>query len=104
MNYSRLQDGQGEFLFTTSKSGRTWWRNLRSGAPVSVRLQGQERQAIAEAFEEEAIVATCLAAYLQQAPQLAKYYQVGLTADGHPNPEDIRKAAQGRVVVHTRIV
>lgn len=35
VNYLR----QGERLLVFSKKERTWWRNLRGGAPVSVQLQ-----------------------------------------------------------------
>lgn len=32
---------------------KRWWRNLRGGAPVAVRLRGQERRGWAEAHGDE---------------------------------------------------
>ena len=31
-----------------------WWRNLRGGAPVKVRVRGREMEGVAEAFEGDA--------------------------------------------------
>lgn len=38
VNYVR----DGDRLWATSYRTRTWWRNLRNGVPVSLRLQGRE--------------------------------------------------------------
>ena len=103
VNYLRMKDERGDFLATTSQKERVWWRNLRGGAPVRVRIQGQERSASAEAIEDEVKVVDYLLAYFQHAPQLARYFGVGMDASGKPNPEDVTRSAQGRVFIQTRL-
>jgi hypothetical protein len=39
-------------LLTMSPKDRLWWRNLRGGAPVTVRLQGRDFLATAEKLSE----------------------------------------------------
>jgi deazaflavin-dependent oxidoreductase (nitroreductase family) len=73
---SYLRDGDA--LLVTSLRGRTWWRNLRGGAPVTVRLTRQEQQAYGEVTEDRRAVAADLLAFLQYAPHLARYYGVYL--------------------------
>jgi deazaflavin-dependent oxidoreductase (nitroreductase family) len=93
----------GQDLLVTSVRGRTWWRNLRGGAPVVVRLQGQDRDAVAEALTEPDEVARGLTAYLRLVPRQARYFGVGLDSDGLPIQEDVNAAAQERVVVSIRL-
>ena len=35
-------------LYAVSRRSRSWWRNLRGGAPVVVRVRGRERAGAAE--------------------------------------------------------
>jgi deazaflavin-dependent oxidoreductase (nitroreductase family) len=100
VNYTR----QGQTLVTFSLRERTWWRNLRGEAPVTLRLEGKDVSATSYVIETDAEVADVLSAYLSQAPQMAKYYQVGLDAAGRPVDEDIRRTAAGRVVIQTQVV
>jgi deazaflavin-dependent oxidoreductase (nitroreductase family) len=99
VNYVR----DGDHLLVTSYRHRTWWRNLRGGAPVTVRVQGQERRATGEAITTDQEVIANLMAYLRQAPQLAKYFQVTLDANGEPNIEEAVRSAQDRVMVRIRM-
>jgi deazaflavin-dependent oxidoreductase (nitroreductase family) len=98
MNYVRLED----VLLTTSYRERTWWRNLRGGAEVTVRVQGH-LQAQAEVIEDDAGVAAGLGQFLQLAPAWAKAFHVKLAADGKPLASDVTEAARTRVVVRTRL-
>ena len=95
VNYVR----DGDTLWVTSTRQRTWWRNLRGGAPLTVQLQGVEVRASGEVFESDAEVGDGLRAYFKAAPQVARYFQVQLDADGLPLPEDLARAAQSRVVI-----
>ena len=99
VNYLR----EGNTLTTTSYRERTWWRNLRGGVPVTVRLQGEDRKGTAFAIEDEKDVSTHLMAYLEKGPQLARYYDVGLDEEGRPNAEDVAQAARARVVVRVEL-
>ena len=103
VNFLRLEDDSGEYLLTTSLRGRTWWRNLRGGAPVTLRLKGKEVAARAEAFEEDAQVTALLKTYFQQAPQMAKYFNVSLDASGKPEPTQLATTVKERVVIRTTV-
>ena len=89
----------GERLLTTSYRTRTWWRNLRGGAPVSLRLQGREVQASGHVLEDPTDMAEALSAYLRPQPEIAKYFKVDLDASGQPNRDDVTRAAQDRVMI-----
>jgi deazaflavin-dependent oxidoreductase (nitroreductase family) len=98
VNYVR----NGPVLTVTSYRQRTWWRNLRDGAPVTVRLQGRELHATGEVIEDDEGVSAALMAYLQNAPGSAKFFQVGLDSDGRPEARDILRAARDRVMIRIR--
>ena len=94
------QDGDQVTVFTHSD----WWKNLRGGAPVTLRIQGRELQGLAEPVAEEKIaVAAGLAEHLRKVPSDAKYY--GVTFDEHKNPnaEEVEKAAQTIVMIRIRL-
>ncbi len=94
-NYVR----DGDDVFVISYRHRTWWKNLRNGAPVTMRLAGKDCAGIGQVFEDDRSVTDNLLAYLEQVPQVAKYLQVRLDADGLPEPEDVARAARDKVVV-----
>jgi hypothetical protein len=89
----------GDELLIFSRKDRTWWRNLRGGAPVVFRLQGQTITGWGVAFDEIAEVVGGLMTYLKAAPNFAKYFEVRLDEEGRPNRDDIAQAAQPRVLV-----
>jgi deazaflavin-dependent oxidoreductase (nitroreductase family) len=59
VNYVR--DG-GTFT-VVSRTHRTWWRNLRGGAPVAVRVRGKDLKGVAEVVvdDKEAVAKALLA-------------------------------------------
>jgi deazaflavin-dependent oxidoreductase (nitroreductase family) len=99
VNYVR----DGDVLLVTSLRERVWWKNLRSGAPVGVRLQGRDLKGIAEAVTDDEAVREGLLAYLRKVPDYAQYFQVSLDPDGQPNDEDVARAAQNRVMIEIRL-
>ena len=99
VNYVR----DGDCLLTTSYRTRTWWRNLRGEAPVSLRLQGHEVKATGRVIEDEPAVVEALFAYLSLKPSLAKYFKVGLDANGQPNRNDVTRAAQPFVMIQFQL-
>jgi deazaflavin-dependent oxidoreductase (nitroreductase family) len=101
VNYLRMKDSRGEYLLTTSTRERTWWRNLRGGAAVTLRLQGKDLPAQAEVLEDEGAVIDELGAFFEKAPKMAKYFGVRLEANGKPDRDDLARAAVTRVVVRT---
>jgi deazaflavin-dependent oxidoreductase (nitroreductase family) len=95
VNYQR----EGEIVWIVSMRDRSWWKNLRGGAKVTVRLAGEEYEGRGEVFETKSEVEDNLREYLRVEPDFAKYFNVGVDSEGRLVPEDIAKAAQGRVMV-----
>jgi deazaflavin-dependent oxidoreductase (nitroreductase family) len=81
-----------------------WWKNLRSGTPVTLRIRGQEIQGLAEPVaEDKQAIAARLTAHLREVPFDAKYY--GVTFNEHKNPraEEVEKAVQTVVMISVRL-
>ena len=94
------QDGDQVTIFTHAE----WWKNLRNGAPVTLRIQGRELQGLPEPIaENKRAIAAGLSQHLRKVPSDAKYY--GVTFDEHKNPraEEVEKAAQSVVMIHVRL-
>ncbi len=98
VNYVR----DGNLLWTISFRHRTWWKNLRD-SPVTLRIQGKDLTGMARAITDPQEVTTNLMAYLQKAPQIARYIGVGLDANGQPKLEDVAEAAKTRVMVRVQL-
>jgi hypothetical protein len=94
---------EGDTLFVVSRRARTWWRNLRGGARVTVRLQGRDYSGEGKATEDPDAVADGLRAYFRRVPQWAKYSGVMLDTHGEPNVESVKRAAQDKVMVEIRL-
>jgi deazaflavin-dependent oxidoreductase (nitroreductase family) len=97
VNYVR----DGETLLLVGARDHAWWRNLRGGAPVTVRLQGQDCEGAATAFEGEAAVAEGgLLTLLRRVPQYRRYWGAALDAEGGPvEPEAVSRIAAGNTLV-----
>jgi deazaflavin-dependent oxidoreductase (nitroreductase family) len=97
---SYSQYGDQVYVFTHAN----WWKNLRNGAPVTLRLRGRELQGLPEpvAEDKQAVVAG-LTAHLRKVPSDARYY--GVTFDDHRNPraEEVEKAVQTVVMIRIRL-
>ena len=100
VNYVPLPDNP-DVLLTTSLRKRVWWRNLRDGAPVTLRLRGRKVSATATAIEEETAVADLLVPYLTRMSNIADQFDVGLDEEGIPRRADTAVAAQTRVIIRT---
>jgi hypothetical protein len=102
VNY--IRDGEDDsILWTTSLRKRTWWRNLRGGAPVMLRLRGRNRSALGTAIEDEEGVVAALGRYLQETPDFAKHFDIRLDDDRAPIEEDLIQAAQKRLMVRFQL-
>jgi len=89
----------GNTFYAISLRSRIWWRNLRGGQPVIVRVRGMELEGVGEVFEDGPGVAAGLTRILERAPRYARYFDVKLTAEGRPDPADVQRAAGDRVVI-----
>lgn len=99
VNYVR----DGGILWVTSFRNRTWWRNLKGGAPVSVLLEGKELRGQGLAIVDAKDVAESLCGFFRKVPGRAKYYDVQLDPDGQPNPQDCSRAAQEHVIIRIEL-
>ncbi|HEU4758626.1 MAG TPA: nitroreductase/quinone reductase family protein [Dehalococcoidia bacterium] len=75
VNYVR----EGETLTVFSRRERRWWRNLRGGAPVVVRLKGRDLSGTGEVLPADApaIVAALRAARPGMSPEKAARWAEG---------------------------
>jgi deazaflavin-dependent oxidoreductase (nitroreductase family) len=81
-----------------------WWKNLRSGAPVSMRIRGRELQGIAEPVaDDKQAIAAALTAHLRQSPYDARFYDVTFDDLGNPRPREIEKAVQTVVMIKVQL-
>jgi len=81
-----------------------WWKNLRGGAPVTLRIRGRDIEGLAEPIaEDKQTVAAGLAAHLRKVPSDAKYYHVTFDNQGNPNPKQVEKAAQYTVMIRIKL-
>lgn len=91
---------EGETLYLYSSRERVWWRNLRGGAPVTVRLRGRERRGRGQVFEEPATVARGLLTILRRHAALRRQAHVALDGRGEPrDPTALARLARTSVVV-----
>jgi deazaflavin-dependent oxidoreductase (nitroreductase family) len=97
VNYYREN---GSFWVLTSRD-RTWWRNVRDGANVSLLLRRQPVRAFAETELESKSVERLLCEYLKHIPQGARSMGVRMQ-NGTPNPDDIEHIAKDRLFVRVQ--
>ncbi len=94
VNYAQ----EGDELWVLSSRNRTWWRNLRKGGEVDVRLHGQEFKGLGEVVLDEAAVAAQLGRYVKRLPTTARH--MGIRVDnGEPNCDDLGRIAKERLFV-----
>ncbi len=93
---------EGDTFTAVSLRTRTWWRNLRGGAPAELTVAGRRSEVRGEVVEGHAEVVETLASYFKRYPGLAKYFGVQLGADGELEGEDLERAADERVVILLR--
>ncbi len=104
VNYLEIPENGTAVLYTTSYREHVWWRNLRGGVQVTLRLRGEDLPAQAQVIEEHEVVDEALDAYLRQAPHLARYFGVSLQGNGSLDADDLHRAAEKIVVVKTTAV
>jgi len=80
-----------------------WVRNLRTGEPVDIRLQGKRRRADVQVLTYKAGVVEHYAAMARGNHQWVKFNKIALDQVGNPNPADLHSAwaAGGRAVLLT---
>lgn len=99
VNYQRSADS----VWVTSYKYRRWWKNLRDGAQVTIRIQGIDFVGQAKVHETPAGVTDGLKTYFRMAPGAARYFSVKLDQDGNPDPADLARIVPGRVVIEIKL-
>jgi len=98
VSYSQT-DGQVT-IFTHAK----WWKNLRGGTPVTLRLRGRQIQGLAQPIaEDKQAIAAGLIDHLKLVPSDARYYGVTLDPQGNPDPQEVMQGAQSTVMVRIQL-
>jgi deazaflavin-dependent oxidoreductase (nitroreductase family) len=101
-----VQTGDLIYVFPGAPEKKTWWRNLRGGAPVVLRLRGQDRRANAELLSGEAdctTIAEALHLYVQRFPPSAQIHQIRRMPDGQFNVADLHTAAAETILVRIKL-
>lgn len=92
---------ENDSLWVMTSRNRTWWRNVKNGANVSLLLKGKTVSAFAEAELNEKAVEECMLDYIRQVPMAAK--PLGIRMENTvPNREDLASAAKDRLFVKIR--
>lgn len=99
VNY--VQDG--DVLSVVSHAHRTWWRNLRGGAPVKIVLRGIIYKTMAQVYEEPDEVIELFTQHILAAPKYAKILNVELDSDGRPVPASVAAVAANKVMVEIEL-
>jgi hypothetical protein len=89
---------EGDILWVISSRDRTWWRNIKHGAKVSLLLKGKIVNAFAEAEMNETAVEKRVLEYMSHMPMAAKSFGIRIE-NNIPNVEDIARVAQERLFI-----
>jgi deazaflavin-dependent oxidoreductase (nitroreductase family) len=94
-----VQEGSRVLLTTDSR----WWRNLRGGAPVRLRLRGRTVEGTAQPVEDPARARAVLRALVDAIPSYAG--PAGLRTEGGrvPDAEVDRAVQEGRVAIEVSL-
>jgi len=92
---------KGDCLWVLTNRERTWWRNVKNGATVTLLLKGRTVPAFAEAEMDENAVESRMLDYIQQIPLAAK--SLGIRVENTiPNREDVTRVSKNRLFVKVR--
>jgi len=89
---------EDELLWVMTSRDRTWWKNLRGGAEVSLLLKRKPVTAIAEPDLDAKAVEARMVEYIKHVPQAAKPLGIRIE-NGKANAEDIARTAEDRLFV-----
>lgn len=93
----------GDVLYITSLRSRMWWRNLRGGAPVILRLEGRDVNGDGTLIENSTDMVENLKQFFRIRPQAARFFGIRLDIANNPNRKDIFWLAQERVLIKVRL-
>jgi deazaflavin-dependent oxidoreductase (nitroreductase family) len=87
-------------LLVVSPKDRLWWRNLRGGAPVTVRVRVQTLRGVGQVFEgADAVEEGGLLTMLRKAPRYRRYWGVKFDEEGQPDDRDLLRVARTNALI-----
>ena len=92
---------EGDTVWVISNRERTWWRNLKGGAALKLRLRGQEVNGFGEVLLDEPAVAAQIGEYVRHLPMSARALGVHIV-DNQPDPADLERLAKEKVMIKIR--
>ena len=92
---------EGDTLQVTTES--PWWKNMRDGASVTVRLKGERRPAYAEAITDTEAVAKVIHADLEEHGVERARRRYRLDIDHLPSIEELSQLVEGKVVIRIEL-
>ena len=92
----------GDFLWVLSSRDRTWWRNIKDGENVEMRIRGKNVKGFAKAILDEDTVAAQVIEYARHIPMAAKGLGIRMES-GEPHPEDAARLAKERLFVKIKL-
>jgi hypothetical protein len=95
VGYHELDDGR-----TLVLTHSDWWKNLRGGEPVTLRVRGEDREAVATPESDPEVVADDLRALAEHVGP-GNLRRLGLDYDGEgvPSRAALREAAEETVIL-----
>ncbi|HEX6268886.1 MAG TPA: nitroreductase/quinone reductase family protein [Anaerolineales bacterium] len=93
---------EDDVMWIITNRDRTWWRNVRGGANVSMHVYGKDETGFAEAVLDESSVRTQVADYLRHIPMAARSLKVHIE-NGKVDPVDATRLAKEKLFVKIRI-
>jgi hypothetical protein len=84
-------------------SSRSWWKNLRGDASVTLWLKGEKHNGVAEVFYGDETVVQALLPLAQRSSQLVKLYQIELDTSDQPKHESVRRAARTTALIRIHL-
>jgi deazaflavin-dependent oxidoreductase (nitroreductase family) len=100
-----VRSGDCLYIIPGAAGQKTWWRNLRGGAPVQVLVDGRLKQAQAEVLTGEPNcdeIAGALKVYLEHFPAATRLHLIQVKPDKTLDESDLYRAAASVIVVRVR--
>jgi deazaflavin-dependent oxidoreductase (nitroreductase family) len=93
---------EAECLWVLTSRDRTWWRNVKNGAHVTLLLKGKTVSAFAEAELDEKAVEARMLDYIQRVPMAAKPLGIHMQ-NKSPDRADVARVAKDKLFVKIRL-
>jgi len=91
-----IRDGETVLCSTEAN----WWKNLRGGAKVVLRIRGRDYEGFAAPISGDVPrIAEGLRKFLIQNPSWARFADVSLDEAGIPRSEDLERAAESTTLI-----